>query len=93
VKHIYSITFKKQELNIHRSTNGGYSWQEVDTSDLLRRITLYCLDNNIKIKYLKIEDTFKNSSLKIKCSKNEYIKLVLELSLPKYMIDLLNIRI
>lgn len=83
VKRIYKIKFTK-----NKEDYDGNNYNEIRSSALSKMILVYCDLNGIEVKLLDLKDVRSQSILKIKSTRDNYKKLIFELTDNKYCISL-----
>ena len=88
MKHKYTIHFTKTIIDYNPRNQ---SWKEVNSNVLVDAIIRFCNNNGIDFKEIKMRHV--TSNLIVKCTKEKYKMLVLELIKERYGIELENIKL
>lgn len=91
----YTIKFnktRKYDMSRIGILVGGYS--TVCTGEIISRVTFFCLENNIELKKIHINEDMENGYIKIQGTQEDYNKLIafLTLGILKKHIEVTNLK-
>lgn len=89
MKHTRRIIFQKKYSYANKALFGDF---EITSSELCKKVMLYCVEQNINMKKLHLQGTCRNSILKIVCDKPAYNKLCIEISNKPYGIEIVKVK-